>query len=134
MAPGLEVTLPHPAWPTRGGGRRETLLRAAALAGILVVAALISTSESWQPASLVAALTGLMVAADALPVPARLIRLTPGLMIQVVIMALLGPAPAVVIGVASTVVESRVNRVAPRRSEEHTSELQSRPYLVCRLL
>src|SRR3712207_8850352 len=23
---------------------------------------------------------------------------------------------------------------APRRSEEHTSELQSRPYLVCRLL
>src|SRR3712207_7600416 len=26
------------------------------------------------------------------------------------------------------------NEVAPRRSEEHTSELQSRQYLVCRLL
>src|SRR3712207_8142936 len=26
------------------------------------------------------------------------------------------------------------NRAAPRRSEEHTSELQSRQYLVCRLL
>src|SRR3712207_7028390 len=28
----------------------------------------------------------------------------------------------------------RVDRLAPRRSEEHTSELQSRQYLVCRLL
>src|SRR3712207_8193114 len=27
-----------------------------------------------------------------------------------------------------------VDRVAPERSEEHTSELQSRQYLVCRLL
>src|SRR3712207_7288182 len=27
-----------------------------------------------------------------------------------------------------------VNNVAPKRSEEHTSELQSRQYLVCRLL
>src|SRR3712207_8472562 len=29
---------------------------------------------------------------------------------------------------------SRVNRKCPQRSEEHTSELQSRQYLVCRLL
>src|SRR3712207_8675870 len=28
----------------------------------------------------------------------------------------------------------RVDRALPRRSEEHTSELQSRQYLVCRLL
>src|SRR5436305_5258574 len=28
----------------------------------------------------------------------------------------------------------RVELQAPRRSEEHTSELQSRPHLVCRLL
>src|SRR3712207_9559578 len=28
----------------------------------------------------------------------------------------------------------RVHRLLPRRSEEHTSELQSRQYLVCRLL
>src|SRR3712207_8465179 len=30
--------------------------------------------------------------------------------------------------------ELRVAQVAPERSEEHTSELQSRQYLVCRLL
>src|SRR3712207_7694487 len=29
---------------------------------------------------------------------------------------------------------SATSRTAPRRSEEHTSELQSRQYLVCRLL
>src|SRR3712207_7530678 len=32
------------------------------------------------------------------------------------------------------VVDAIVERVTPRRSEEHTSELQSRQYLVCRLL
>src|SRR3712207_7846765 len=30
--------------------------------------------------------------------------------------------------------EPELSRLAPRRSEEHTSELQSRQYLVCRLL
>jgi signal transduction histidine kinase len=62
----------------------------------------------------VVALATLMIAADVLPVRARRIRLSGGLMIQVVIMALLGPAPAVAIGVASTLVESRVNRVPAR--------------------
>src|SRR3989442_9072517 len=31
-------------------------------------------------------------------------------------------------------VDSRVEVTFPKRSEEHTSELQSRPHLVCRLL
>src|SRR3989442_3088811 len=35
---------------------------------------------------------------------------------------------------ASAVPESRRDRVDLERSEEHTSELQSRPHLVCRLL
>src|SRR5215217_8427158 len=35
---------------------------------------------------------------------------------------------------ASTCPPARRPRPAPRRSEEHTSELQSRQYLVCRLL
>src|SRR3712207_7652346 len=30
--------------------------------------------------------------------------------------------------------EKKTHEVTPRRSEEHTSELQSRQYLVCRLL
>src|SRR6266498_5684705 len=36
--------------------------------------------------------------------------------------------------VASTCSPASSNGVASRRSEEHTSELQSRPHLVCRLL
>src|SRR3712207_8175419 len=32
------------------------------------------------------------------------------------------------------ILEERENLKSPRRSEEHTSELQSRQYLVCRLL
>src|SRR3989442_3823521 len=31
-------------------------------------------------------------------------------------------------------VSARLGRLGPGRSEEHTSELQSRPHLVCRLL
>src|SRR3712207_2852241 len=47
--------------------------------------------------------------------------------------ALEGHAPAV--APRPRVAEGRLHRVAePERSEEHTSELQSRQYLVCRLL
>src|SRR3712207_8293097 len=37
-------------------------------------------------------------------------------------------------GIVVTGTEVLTGRVADRRSEEHTSELQSRQYLVCRLL
>src|SRR3712207_7977414 len=43
-------------------------------------------------------------------------------------------APAADQGVAAHPGVARVMRVALPRSEEHTSELQSRQYLVCRLL
>lgn len=53
----------------------------------------------------------MMVLADVLPATARRIRMSAGLMVQVVAMALLGPAPAVAIGVVSTVIETITNRV-----------------------
>jgi signal transduction histidine kinase len=76
-----------------------------------MAAPLTSTGEDWQPVGLVLALAALMVLADVLPVTARRIRISAGLMVQVVAMALLGPAPAVAIGVLSTITESLVNRV-----------------------
>jgi signal transduction histidine kinase len=87
---------------------------AAILVCVLVAAPLTSTAEDWQPVSLVLALGTLMVLADVMPVTARRIRISAGLMVQVVAMALLGPAPAVAIGVVSTLTESLVNRVPLR--------------------
>ena len=85
--------------------------RAAALAVAISLAAITSQAEDWQPLSLVVALGGLMVVADAVAIQARKIRLSSGLTVLVPIMALLGPAPAVAIGLVSTLVESLVNHV-----------------------
>ena len=63
--------------------------------------------------SLLVALGVTMMVADVLPVTARRIRMSAGLMVQVVAMALLGPAPAVAIGVVAAIPESLVNRVRP---------------------
>ena len=101
-------------WPADPRSNNNLLVRTVVFASVLLLAALTSAGADWQPVSLIVALAALMIAADALPVPARLIRLSPGLMIQVAAMALLGPAPAVTIGVISTLVESRVNRVPAR--------------------
>ena len=77
------------------------------IACILAAAALTSTAEDWQPVGLVLALGATMVLADVLPVTARRVRISAGLMVQVVAMALLGPPPAVVIGAVSTLLRSR---------------------------
>jgi signal transduction histidine kinase len=95
---------------------RELVLWCAALACMCVAAAQTSSAEDWQPIGLVLALCAMMVLADVLPVTARRIRMSAGLMVQVVAMALLGPAPAVAIGVISTITESIVNRVTLRQA------------------
>ena len=102
----------------RAGGqssRALSVLDAVELATVtcvLAAAALMSSSEDWQPADLVLALVALMVIADMLPVAARRIRLSAGLLVQVVAMAVLGPAPAIVIGVVATIADGIVNRVS----------------------
>jgi signal transduction histidine kinase len=85
--------------------------RAALLAFAITIAALTSERADWQPTSLVVALGVAMIVADTATVSARRIRISAGLMVQVTVMALLGPAPAVAIGLLSTIVDARVNRV-----------------------
>ena len=58
-------------------------------------------SQQWQPTTLVAALAMVMVLADVAVGRAPQVRVSLGLMVQTTMMALLGPAPAVVIGVLS---------------------------------
>ena len=77
-----------------------------ALACVIGVAALTATQADWQPSGSSLALAAMMVLADVLPVTARRIRVSAGLMVQVVAMALLGPAPAVGIGVVAASPES----------------------------
>jgi signal transduction histidine kinase len=92
---------------------RQAAPRVLALACIIVVAALTSDREDWQPISLFVALGVTMIVADVLAVPMRHIRMSAGLMVQVVAMALLGPAPAAAIGVAAAVPDAVINRVRP---------------------
>jgi signal transduction histidine kinase len=117
MAPEQGFGAPSVSWPSHAvQSTRELASRVVIFGVVVIIAALASSADDWQPVSLVAALAILMIVADALPVPARQIRLSAGLMIQVVAMALLGPAPAVAIGATSTLIESWVYRVPPRHA------------------
>jgi signal transduction histidine kinase len=92
---------------------RQAAPRVVALALVIVLAALSSDQADWQPVSLVVALGVTMIVADILAVTVRRIRVSAGLMVQVVAMALLGPAPAAAIGIVAAVPDAAVNRVRP---------------------
>lgn len=91
---------------------------AAAVGLVLALAATALTSEAsqWQPVTLVVALGLVMVLADLAVVWARRLRMSAGLMVQTVMMAVLGPAPAVVIGVFSMSLDALIYRVGPHRA------------------
>ena len=102
--------------PGRAGsiGRRGVAAtRALALTCVVVLAALTSDLADWQPIRLVVALGVTMIVADILVVSARRIRVSAGLMVQVVAMALLGPAPAAAIGIVAAIPDAAINRVRP---------------------
>lgn len=80
---------------------RVFALYALLLAAVLAGAWLTSEPSMWEPVSLVVALTVVMVLADVAVVSARRLRRSAGLLVQTTIMALLGPAPAVAISLAS---------------------------------
>jgi signal transduction histidine kinase len=90
---------------------RQTGARVAALTCVLAVSALLSEPSDWRPVSLVVGLAAAALVADMATFAARRIRISAGLMVQTTAMALLGPAPAAVIGMFATAVESRVHKV-----------------------
>jgi signal transduction histidine kinase len=57
-----------------------------------------------------------MIVADILAVTVRRIRVSAGLMVQVVAMALLGPAPAAVFGIVAALPDAAINHVRPLRA------------------
>jgi signal transduction histidine kinase len=100
----------------QGASRGQVARAAFLLACVIAVAALVSDPGEWRPATLVVALGVAMLIGELATVDARRIRLSSGLMVQTTIMALLGPGPAVAIGVVAILAESAINRVATERS------------------
>src|SRR3954452_20853349 len=71
------------------------------LGGALVVAVLTSTTADWQPPGLVAVVLALALATDFFAVSYGGQRISGSFLALVLAMALLGPAPATAIGIAS---------------------------------
>jgi putative nucleotidyltransferase with HDIG domain len=88
--------------------RRSLLIgaNAALLAAALAGAALTSRMEDWEPAGLVGLLAALAVFSDSAAITAKGQRLSGAFIALVLAMALLGPAPATVLGVLVMVVDS----------------------------
>jgi two-component system NarL family sensor kinase len=103
------LTNEPPAAAARRGVPARLRVLGTLLACLLALAALTSEREDWHPLSLVIALGTLMVLAESASTWARNVRMSGGLMVQVTIMALLGPAPAAVAGMLAMAVDGRVN-------------------------
>ena len=97
--------------------RRQRALVAgegALLAAAVTLAALSSNSGDWSPLWLVATLLGLAIFSDALGQQAGRLRVSGSFSALVLAMALLGPAPAVAIGIATTLSDALQRRLNPR--------------------
>jgi putative nucleotidyltransferase with HDIG domain len=98
--------------------RRSTWLIAGevvVLAVACAVAAVDSTAADWEPPELFAVLLALAIGSDLLAVRHKVQRISGSFLAIVLAMALLGPAPAVVIGVASVLVDQlRARNPVPR--------------------
>ncbi len=98
--------------------RRSTWLIAGEVVVLVVacvIAALVSTAADWEPVGLFAVLLALAIGSDLLAVRHREQRISGSFLAIVLAMALLGPAPAVVIGVVSVLVDQvRARNPLPR--------------------
>ncbi len=98
--------------------RRYILLVAAGwlLAVDLVGAALTSRSEDWQPLSLLGMLIVLACGSELIGLKIRDLRVSGSFLAIVLAMALLGPAPAVLVGILCSGVDSAVTRASLDRA------------------
>src|ERR1700750_1835390 len=92
-----------------------TLLPVAALALSGAGAVACDQAADWRPGALVGLLLALAVGSDAVAIEVRGVRVSGSFLAIVLSMALLGPAPAVALGAASSVIDGLVSRRAPMR-------------------
>ncbi|MEO8688644.1 MAG: HD domain-containing phosphohydrolase [Solirubrobacteraceae bacterium] len=92
--------------------KRLLAVEAGILLGSLVAAAVSSDASDWRPVGLVLVLLGLAIVSDLLALQHTSQRITGAFFALVLAMALCGPAPAVLIGFVSVLVDSLRNRLA----------------------
>jgi putative nucleotidyltransferase with HDIG domain len=83
---------------------------AALLAAVAIAAVLLSRTDQWHPWPLVGLLTVLVLGSDFIVLEARRFRIGGSFLGLVLTMAVLGPAPAVALGVASATVDALRSR------------------------
>ncbi len=106
QAPELPALRPVPTLPP---SRRRNMLVAAEVALLLVsvaAAVLLSSAEQWKPVELVGLLAVLAWGSDFLTLETKRARISGSFLGLVLAMALLGPAPAVAIGLGCAVVDA----------------------------
>ena len=93
-------------------GKRLLAAEAVILLGTVVGAAASSEVSDWQPLGLVAVLLALAVASDLLELQHKTQRISGAFFAVVLAIALCGPAPAVMIGGVSALIDGRRSRLA----------------------
>ena len=111
-------------------GKRLFAAEAVILFGTLVAAAASSEAEDWQPLGLVAVLLALAIVSDLLALRQGSQRISGAFFAVVLAMALCGPAPAVLIGVVSVLVDSFRNHLAPHKVLTNTATYAVIPLVV----
>jgi hypothetical protein len=92
--------------PLAGRRRATAVGQAVALVGVLGVAAYLSDAEQWRSLPLVGLLALLVLGSDILVLDAKRFRIGGSFTGLVLAMALLGPAPAALLGLASALVDA----------------------------
>jgi putative nucleotidyltransferase with HDIG domain len=82
----------------------------AALSAAVLIGALSSTAADWQPVGLIIVLLALAIASDVMIVEMRGLRVSGAFFSVVLAMTLLGPAPAMAIGLGATLVDGAISR------------------------
>ena len=111
-------------------GKRLLGVEAVILLGTLVAAAATSDASDWQPLGLVAVLLGFAIVSDVIAIQHTSQRVTGAFLAIVLATVLCGPAPAVLIGVVSVLIDSLRNRLAAHKVVTNTATYAAIPLLV----
>src|SRR6185503_19654060 len=111
---GARARLHAPSMP-REGRRRATVIAQGVLLAVAVVATvLVSDADQWSPLAMVGLLAVLVLGSDFIVLDAKRFRIGGSFLGLVLVMAVLGPAPAVALGLASAAIDALRHR--PRGS------------------
>jgi hypothetical protein len=97
--------------PFAGRRRATAVTQAVLLVGVLALAGYLSNESQWEPLPLVGLIALLVLGSDILVLDAKRFRIGGSFTGLVLAMALLGPAPAAVLGLASAVVDALRRKV-----------------------